>query len=105
MKSCRPHIRFAIRQRQFRIGEYATMPAHGMEMQASASGNEPCKCLGQVTPLTKDMQFRAAGQQQLRLPGGPIRSARQHYALALKPPENRQLGEFLHTGRFIPLRF
>ncbi|MNZ66612.1 hypothetical protein D3C78_848410 [compost metagenome] len=76
-----------------------------MPYQHRAFCDERREAFRKLAFLTIKMKFRPAGQQQFRLPGRPIRSARQNHALALKSPEDRQLSELLHTSRFIPLRF
>ncbi|MNT75439.1 hypothetical protein D3C72_2143370 [compost metagenome] len=75
-----------------------------MPCQRRAFCDERREAFRKLAFLAIKTKFRPAGQQQFRLPGRPIRSARQNHALALKPPEDRQLGEFFHAGRFIPLR-
>ncbi|MNE16694.1 hypothetical protein D3C80_1096470 [compost metagenome] len=85
-------IGFTIRQRQFRAFENIGVPRTIMPCQHRAFRDKRCKAFRKLAFLAIKIKFRPAGQQQFRLPGGPIRSARQHHALALKPPEDGQLG-------------
>jgi hypothetical protein len=47
------------------------------------------------------MDFRAAGGQQLGLPGRGIRAAGNHDTLAFERPEDGQFGEPVHAGRAV----